>query len=168
MARILKKEIEFVVGQTIGEDAVTLALFLKNKSEISEIEISEKIGLELNRTRSMLYKLHQVNLVKSTRKRDEEKGWYTYYWSFKPEMIPVLIQEIKNTQLDELKNSLSKETGDIRFLCNDNCVLLDFEHALNFNFKCPECGCVMEQRRVSKDYVNSLKTEIKILEKELK
>ena len=168
MTKILKKQVEFVVSHTIGEDAAMLAWFLKNKNDISEIEIAENMGLELNKTRSILYKLHHINLVKSSKKRDEEKGWYTYYWSFRPEMVPIIIQEIKNSQLNELKNKLNKETGAIRFLCKDKCVLLDFEHALNFNFKCPECGCVMEQKKSSDTYIKSLKTEIKTLEKELR
>lgn len=168
MAKVLKKHIVYVVSNVIGDEAISLAWFLKKKDNISEIEIAEKMGLELNRTRSMLYKLHHFNLVKSYRKRDKDNGWYTYFWSFRSEIVPVLTNEIKNSKIEKLKFKLEDETNTLKYLCDNKCILVDFEHAINFNYKCPECGDIMKQKKICKEYVNSLKSEIRLLESELK
>ena len=168
MAKVLKKHIEYVVSNIVGDEAIPLAWFLKNNENISEIELSEKFGVELNRTRSILYKLHHANLVKSNRQRDKENGWYTYFWSFRPEVVHNLIKDIKTNKIEELKLILDDETNTLRYICGNNCTQMDFEHATNMNYKCPECGEIMKQKRACKDYVKSLKTEIKGLEAELK
>lgn len=167
MVRILKKQLKSVISMVAGEDAVPLAMFLKNKQDVSEFEIAESIGTGINTARSMLYKLHQENLVFSTRRIDEEKGWYIYYWSFRPEMIPKLSRQIKFSKLKELKDKLHKETNCVRFLCSNECVVLEFDHATNFDFRCPECGTVMNYKTNSEKYVNSLKIKIRTLEKEI-
>lgn len=168
MVRVSKKKFEWVVSKIAGEDVVPLAKFLKNKTDVSEFEIAERIGAEINATRNMLYRLNQANLVSSTRRRDEEKGWYIYYWSFKPEMIVGLDRQIKKTKLDELKEKLDKETNGIMFLCDNKCLAIDFDQALNFNFRCPECGLVVNQKENCKKYVDTLKCRIRDLEQEVK
>ena len=168
MARVSKKQFEWVVRKVAGEDVIPLAWFLKNKKDVSEFELAEEMGEEVNTTRNKLYRLNQANLVTSIRKKDEEKGWYIYYWSLKHERMPLLIKHIKRSRLNELKDKLDKEINSILFLCNNECVVLDFDQALNFNFMCPECGCVMNQKENCKKYVNTLKCKIKTLEEEIK
>lgn len=167
MVSILKKNFDFVITNVAGKEVLPLARFLKNRKHVSEFEIAEKIGTEINIARSMLYRLYHVNLVMSTRKRDDEKGWYIYYWSFRPEMIPKISKQIKSNKLIELKDKLYRETNGVYYMCGNNCVVLDFDQSLNFKFKCPECGLVMDQKRDCNDYVNSLKCKIQKLEKEI-
>ena len=167
MVRISKKKFEWVVSKVAGEDVVPLARFLKNKRDVSEFELADEIGAEINITRNMLYRLHQANLVTSIRRKDEEKGWYIYYWSFKAERIPLLVKQIKRSKLRELKDKLNRETNGVLFLCRNECVVLDFDQALNFNFRCPECGLVMNHKENCKEHVNTLRCKIKNLEEEI-
>src|SRR4030042_6687243 len=106
MVRVSRKQFEWVVRNVAGEDVIPLAWLLKNKKNISEFELAEEIGEEVNTTRNKLYRLDQVNLAPSIRKKDEEKGWYIYYWSLKYERIPLLIKYIKKSRLNELKEKL--------------------------------------------------------------
>lgn len=52
-------------------------------------------------------------------------------------------------------------------MCSNACTRLDFESATNFEFKCPECGSLLNQQENLKT-IEYLKSQIKELEKELK
>jgi len=165
MSRISKKQFDLVISKIAGEDVVPLANFLKTRKDISEFEIAEKIGAEINSTRNMLYRLDQANLVTSNRKKDEKKGWYIYYWSFRTEMVADLARQIRENKIKKLKEKLDKEVKRVMFLCENECVALDFDQALDFKFMCPECGLIMNHKENGKEYVEAIRCKIKDLEK---
>jgi|TARA_B100001971_G_scaffold204436_1_gene220559 transcription initiation factor TFIIE subunit alpha len=165
--RVTKKVIEDVVSEASGEDVVPLIRYLKDKKNISEFKIAEKIKKEVNVTRNMLYRLFEANLVSFIRKKDKTKGWYIYYWTFNPKRVKYLMYDLKRKKLDNLKSRLKREDGNYFFVCDDNCIRLDFEQATDFNFKCPECGRLVNQEdNASK--IEDIKKEIKALEREIK
>ncbi len=165
--RVTKKVIEDVVSEASGEDVVPLIRYLKDKKNISEFKIAEKIKKEVNVTRNMLYRLFEANLVSFIRKKDKTKGWYIYYWTFNSKRVKYLMYDLKRKKLDNLKSRLKREDGNYFFVCDDNCIRLDFEQATDFNFKCPECGRLVNQEdNASK--IEDIKKEIKALEREIK
>ena len=165
--RVTSKVIDQVVSEVAGEDVTPLVKYLKDKKNISEFKIAEKIKKEVNQTRNMLYRLYEANLVSFIRKKDKKKGWYIYYWTFNPKRIKYLIYDLKRKKLDNLKSRLEREENNYFFVCEENCIRLDFEQATDFNFKCPECGKLVNQEdNVLK--VKEIKDGIKTLEKELK
>jgi len=95
------------------------------------------------------------------------KGWYIYYWTFNHARVKGLAIEIKKRKIEMAKERLERENGGHFFLCDDKCIRLDFEQAIGFDFKCPECGMLMNQQNNEK-IIKSLKAEIKKNEKELK
>lgn len=164
--KLTNKVMEEVVAEVAGEDVVPLFRALYKKKEVSEFKVAEKIGKEVNQARNMLYRLYHVNLVSSTRRKDKKKGWYIYYWTFKPQGIKPLLKSMRKKQLDKLKTQLEKERGSQFYICVERCVRLDFEKATEFEFKCPECGQIMDQEDNIKK-INHLKKEKTKLEKEL-
>jgi len=165
--RLTSKLIEQVVSEIAGEDIIPLIRFLKNKKNISEFKIAEKIKKEVNETRNMLYRLYEANLVSFIRKKDKKKGWYIYYWTFNPKRIKFLLYTLNRKKLSSLKNRLEREENNYFFICENNCIRLDFEQATDFNFKCPECGSLVNQED-NCEKIEEIKKEIKKLKKELK
>lgn len=165
--KITNKVVEEVVAEVAGEDVVPLVKALYNRKNVSEFKLAERVGKEINQARNMLYRLYHVNLVSFIRRKDKKKGWYIYYWTFKTEGIQPLLKTIRKKQLDKLKDRLKKETGSQFYICSNRCARLDFERATEFEFKCPECGELVNQEN-NTQRINNLKKEIKKIEKELK
>src|SRR3989344_8063391 len=91
--------IEDVVSQIAGEEVLPLVRILKNKKNVSEFKLAEKIEQDVNVTRDYLYRLYHANLVSYTRKKDKKKGWYIYYWTFRLKRINQLTLQLKKEKL---------------------------------------------------------------------
>ncbi len=165
--KLSNKIIESVVSEVAGEDVIPLVQALKNKKNVSEFKLAESIKEEVNRTRNMLYRLYDANLVSFVRKKDKKKGWYIYYWTFDSKKIKYLLANLKKKRLTKLKDRLDREMESKFYSCPTQCIRLDFDQAMNFEFKCPECGELVEQEDNSEE-VKKLEKDIKGLETELK
>lgn len=165
--KITNKVIEEVVAEVAGEDVVPLVKALCDKKDFSEFKLAEKVGKEINQARNMLYRLYHSNLVSFIRKKDKKKGWYIYYWTFKPEGIKPLLKNMRKNQLNKLKERLKNEINSQFYVCPNKCTRLDFERATEFEFKCPECGALVNQEN-NTQIILDLKKEIKNLGKELR
>ena len=164
--KITSKLIEEVVSEVAGEDVIPLIRILKDKSNVSEFKLAEEIKAEVNLTRNMLYRLYDYNLVSFIRRKDKRKGWYIYYWTFDKKKILHLAIKVKKERLEHLHERLKREETGQFFTCQNECMRLNFEQAMNFEFKCPECGELMNQKDNShiKEEINK---KIKEIEKEL-
>ena len=165
--RLSNKIIEATIVDVAGEDVLPIVEFLKNKKNISEFKIAEVIKKEINTTRNMLYRLQEANLVSFIRKKDKKKGWYIYYWTFKPKMIKYIIVSLRKAKLAKLMDRITREKSSHFFICPNKCIRLDFEQAMNFEFKCPECGEIMHQED-STENITLIEEEIKKIKEELK
>lgn len=167
MIKITPKVVKEVISTVAGADVVPLVKVLKGKKNVSEFQLAEDIGQEINLTRNMLYRLHNANLVSFTRKKDKKKGWYIYYWTFNHPRVKDLIKGLKKKRLDILQERVKREKSIHFFMCENKCIRLEFEQATEFNFKCPECGILLNQEDNTK-LVKELEKELKDLEKEVK
>ena len=165
--KLSNKLVEDVVTAVAGEDVLPLVKLLKNKKNVSEFKLAESLKLEINVTRNMLYRLYHSNLVSFIRRKDKKKGWYIYYWTFKIKQIKYLAMRLKKERLERLQDRLVREKGNSFFICPDNCMRLDFEQAVGFEFKCPECDTLMLQES-NDEKIAQLEKEIKELKKNMK
>jgi transcription initiation factor TFIIE subunit alpha len=155
-----------VVEHVAGQDVLPLIGVLKGRKNVSEFTIAEELKEEINTIRNKLYRLYDSNLVEFTRKKDKKKGWYIYYWTFVPSRIPFLLKELKRKKLQKLQDRLKAEEANNFFECTNKCMRLTFEKAMDHEFKCPECGSLMNQEDNAKK-IEHLQKEIQILEKGL-
>lgn len=166
--RLTKKLLRETIYEAIGEMAVPLVEALKGREHVSEFKLAQELGYDIHMIRHLLYKMHDNNLVTYIRKKDRQKGWYISYWTFRPDRVKEMIYRIKRQRLDKLKDRLQKEEENKNyfFMCRNACARLDVEQATTFQFKCPECGDLLEQQDNSKT-IGNIKDRIKELEKEL-
>ncbi|MGA2130605.1 MAG: hypothetical protein ABSG05_03285 [Candidatus Pacearchaeota archaeon] len=149
LENLLKEVISLVAGKP-AEEIVDL---LDTQKYVNEFVIAKKLGLTINQTRNILYKISDFGLVSSIRKKDKRKGWYTYFW--KIEIVKAL-EFLKENLLKKIDNTehfiKSRETK--RFYVCDRChIELSEENALLNNFTCTECGSLL----VLKDNTKMLK-----------
>jgi len=164
---VSNKLIEDVVSEVAGKDVVPLVKILKNKKNVSEFKLAESIKEEVNLTRNMLYRLYNANLVSFTRKKDKKKGWYIYYWTFNMKRVKDLMKSLRMRSLEKLQERLGREKSSNFFMCPSKCIRLDFEQATDFEYKCPECGVLLQQED-NKPKILVLEKDIAVLQKELK
>ena len=158
------KKLHEVVKEVAGEDAIKIIGFLKDKKNVSEFIISEKTRLDMQTTRHILYTLHGYNVASYIRKKDRQKGWYISYWTFNRSKVKDLIIRLKKEKLDRLKDQLKREEDnrDNFYICAKACVRVDFDQAFNMEFKCPECGSILNLQENTKTITN-IKEKIKEL-----
>jgi transcription initiation factor TFIIE subunit alpha len=163
--RLTNKVIHDTIIQVVGDDVIPVVEYLKDKSNISEFKIAESLDEEVNRVRNMLYRLHTHNLVTYIRKKDKLKGWYISYWTLNLKTVKDLINKIKVHQVDMLKDRLQREEENLNsfFICPSMCSRLSFDAAMEFEFKCPECGRMMAQQDNTRT-IKHLKERIKEIE----
>ncbi len=160
-----KETLENVVTELVAPDAVPLVMYLRGKKRISEFIIAEELELEIHKTRFLLYKLLEHNIVSFIRKKDKIKGWYICYWDLNESMIGYLEKKIKKDKVKKLKIRLNREQHNDFFLCKNACARMDFDQAIESHFKCPECGEIMHHQDNSRT-IEFLKNRIEELENE--
>ena len=164
--KLTQNKIDEIIVDILGTDGLRLVKALKNKENVSEFSLATRLRRDIKIIRHMLYKLHNQNLVCSTRKKDKQKGWYVYYWTIIPENIKFLYIKNKRKLLNKLKAKLEKEETDQFFVCVKRCVRLDFDQAMDFEFHCPECGEIINQDQDNKRIIQ-IQKKVSLLEKEL-
>ena len=164
--KLTKRFVDKVVSEAAGQDVVPLVRFLYGKNKVSEFEIVDALKENLQSLRNKLYLLQKVSLVDSSRKKDKKKGWYIYFWTFKPQNVIWLYKKIREEEIERLKNRLEREKQSQFYSCDNKCMRLNFDQAMNFNFKCPECGEIMNLVDNS-DIIKKIGLKIKKLQKEI-
>jgi len=164
--RLTKEVTEDLVKEVAGEDTIKLVGLLKSKENISEFKLAEKLRLTVNNVRNMLYRLQAHNLVTSTRKKDKKKGWYVYYWTFNSPQARSLVTVVKQKKLEQLKKRLEIETQQSFYACPENCTRFKIENAMEHDFKCPECGTILNEED-NLELISKIKERVAELEKEL-
>ena len=171
---MLKKFLKEVFSSISGKPAEDLVDLLDTKKHINEFVIAKKLGLTINQTRNILYKISDHGLVSSIRKKDKRKGWYTYFWKIETLKSLEFLRNDLLKKIENFQNQIkSRETK--RFYVCDKChIELNEENALVNNFTCPECGSVLmlkdNSKMISEMKKNSerLKKDLEFIEHEVK
>ena len=164
MTRITNTKILDTVKEVVGEDSLKVVEFLKDKKNISDFKIAEKVKTDIHEIRNILYRLYNHNLVTYYRKKDRQKGWYISYWTFNKKRIGDLMYKVHYSKIEKFQKRLAEEEknkGNI-YLCPNACVRVNFDKATDLDFKCPECGVILNHQDNGKT-IDFLKDRLKEL-----
>lgn len=165
--KIPARRVYVIISELINDLAVEIVKALKNRSNVSEFKLAEELGIEINIIRNHLYKLYNLNLVSFKRKKDQKKGWYIHYWSFNKTQVKFLIINYLKNKIDRIGDRLKRESNGQYFMCENVCVRFGFDQSTDFEFKCPECGELLNLQDNSKT-IENLQNQLKEYERELK
>lgn len=138
----LKKLLKEIISLIVGKPSENIADLLDSNKHVNEFIIAKKLGITINQTRNILYKIADEGLVSSIRKKDKRKGWYTYFWKLETSKALEFLRESLLKKIEQVKSQIkSRETKQFYFceLCN---VEFTEENALLKDFTCSECGNV--------------------------
>ena len=112
--------------------------------EVTDEELAEELGLELNDVRRALFILYENDLADYRRLRDEDSGWLTYLWTLEYDSVPENLREEMHRLLDALEERREYERNHEFFLCEVDSIRFEFGEAMDFGFECPQCGSELE------------------------
>ncbi|GAI23106.1 unnamed protein product [marine sediment metagenome] len=102
--------------------------------------VAKRLDIHVNHVRKVLYALYENRVAGYRRARDEQSGWYLYYWRIEPERALEYFYNNKRLLLQKLEKRLEAERGTIFFGCGNGDQKLPFDLAAENDFKCPRCG----------------------------
>jgi transcription initiation factor TFIIE subunit alpha len=158
---MLAKFLKEVIVILVGKQAEPIADLLQSKKHVNEFLIAKKLGLTINQTRNILYKIADHGLVSSVRKKDKRKGWYTYFWKLENMKALEFLKDMLGKKIENLNNQIKSRETKVFYLCPECNVEYNEESALLHDFTCPECGAIFARA----DNAKALKDMRKELEK---
>lgn len=132
-------------ADAIGAETVELVKYLNGKTNVSEFTIAKDMNIDIHLVRNLLYRLNNQHLCTYIRKKDRLKGWYISYWTLNNKRFKEVFDKLQVSRLLMLKVKLKKEE-EYRYglyICPNLCTRMNFESAMEINYKCPECGRIL-------------------------
>lgn len=138
------KLLKDIVSSLIGSSGQKVVDLLYDKKNVNEFLIAKKLGLTINQTRNVLYKLADEGLVSFMRKKDRKKGgWYTYFWTLSSGKSLNKFRENLVKEIDDLKMKQGIKRTKQFYNCPNCNIEYSEEEALPNQYACPECGEVL-------------------------
>lgn len=170
--KLTQKQIEELILEISGNDGLAVYRLLKDKIEVNEFLIAEKLKLTINQIRNLFYKFQAYNLVTSTSRKDRKKGWYIYFFTFNVLEAGSAYLRLKKEKLSKLEQRVNKEKAHEFYVCPNKDMRATLENAMEHNFTCVECGQLLIPEdnakailKIDSD-IDVLRKEIVLLEKE--
>src|SRR3989338_5269075 len=138
------KFLKSIVENLINKQATPIIDLLIGKKNINEFVIAKKLGLTINQTRNILYKLSDFGLVSFIRKKDKRKGWYIYFWTLNITKSLDMLEQKLREELGRLESQLKSRMEKRYYFCKTCNLEVTEEAALLNNFICSECEEVYE------------------------
>ncbi|MHA1368679.1 MAG: transcription factor E [Promethearchaeota archaeon] len=161
--------LERFIHQVGGDICVRLAKELEKLKgkEITDQELAERLGEDINTTRKNLYKILDYNLVTYRRTRDKKNGWIIFYFKENFNGYENILIDINNEKIRTWKKELEYEQQNIFYACDAGCTRLTFDKAAEIDFRCPSCDEILNFQDNSQR-IENLKRKIEEVEAENK
>jgi len=159
----------FVTKLSAVEGLKTFEFLVSIGKEIDEFTLADKVNLQINFVRSLLYKLYEQKLVSFSRERDKKKGWFIYSWQAHPERLKYILLQTKEEEIANLEKRLHLSQDN--FFCAQCNKSYDYVKAMETMFFCEACGSKLEAvsslevRHKIEKQIGELKIEIEEIKK---
>ncbi len=145
-----------------GEDASEVVrICLVNNGKCLDQDIEEEMKTKkITEIRSILNRLHYRGIACYNKTKNKNSGWYTYTWEIKQRRIVELILEQQAEMLQKLEQKARFDGSHEIFICKKACADTAFEIAAQYEFRCPECGEMMnpvDGKKRQKEIQNQIK-----------
>ena len=166
---MLKEKTELLrelVGKIAGKNTEVIVDIISTGKPVNEFKIADRLKLTINQTRNILYKLNAQSIVYSARKKDTKKGWYIYSWSFNYQKSLEKLMDIKKREVNNFEHLLESRQSKRFYICPSECLETSEENAMIHDFKCQECGQLLQFKSFDKE-IAELKEKIENARKEI-
>ncbi len=130
----------------VGKPSGTVLSALAERREATVEWLVKRTGLRQNVVMKILHELYRAGVVDYRREKEVDTNWYVYYWRVRHESLAEVLLRRRDLIVDKLKLRLEYEKNNMFFVCPKHPeIRLTFDEAYDRNFKCPECGSVLDQ-----------------------
>uniref|UniRef100_A0A7C1P0Q6 Transcription factor E n=1 Tax=Thermofilum pendens TaxID=2269 RepID=A0A7C1P0Q6_THEPE len=158
-----REEVLIALARKIhGEDAARIMRILMDKAELSDEELASELGMDVARVRRILNELFESRFVRYRRARDENVGWYRYYWRITDEPPERIIEDRKRLVAQLLEKLFLEETRDEYYMCPACGRKYTSAEADELGYLCAKCEEVLEPYD-NTVRVEKLKTTLELL-----
>lgn len=171
---MLKKFLKEVVSIVVGKQAEDIIDLLDNQNYMNEFLIAKKLGITINQTRNILYKISDFGLISSIRKKDKRKGWFTYFWKIEIMKSLEFLRSELMKKMEQLNYQIKSRETKRFYVCEQCGIELSEENALLHDFMCSECGNIFTLKdnvKLVKELRKNwdvLKEKLQLVENEIK
>ncbi|MBN1941198.1 MAG: hypothetical protein JW772_03380 [Candidatus Diapherotrites archaeon] len=146
-----------------GDYAVEITKIWERKGKmITDEEIAKKMKLKVTEARTILNRLHYRGISCYHKTKNTKTGWYSYTWEIKTKRVLELLLEKYSERLEKLEVKRNFEQNYAMFTCKKQCDYIPFEIAVEYLFKCPECGATLEAVD-NKKRIKNIEKEMELL-----
>ncbi|MFC1685897.1 hypothetical protein ACFLZZ_02635 [Nanoarchaeota archaeon] len=160
---LLLKEL---VSKIAGKNTEPIVDIIATNKPVNEFKIAEKLELTINQTRNILYKLSAHSIVSFVRKKDARKGWYIYSWVIDVGKSLSKYVEYKTKEIRNYQNLLNSRKTKGYYVCPSGCIETSEENAMLYDFKCPECGQLLQPESFKAE-IEELEAKIAVAKKDI-
>ncbi|MDP8012559.1 MAG: hypothetical protein RAK22_00455 [Nanoarchaeota archaeon] len=133
------------ISDFVGEKGLEIFEYLVKHGATEENKLASKLGFDrTNNIRKFLYLMYSRALVSYVRSKRGRKAWYTYTWHANPDQLIFLLKQMYQNDIDQIKKSIELDKVEDYYICNYCNRLYDVATALQNDFKCVNCGRVLE------------------------
>ena len=111
--------------------------------EVTDEQVAEQSGINLNLVRKTLYILYENHLAMYRRERDKDSGWLTYLWKLDLENSPHMLRNEARKLVKKLERRLEFENNEFYVCQEEPPHRIMFDYAMETNFMCPVDGSPM-------------------------
>ncbi len=171
---MLKKFLKEVVSIVVGKQAEDIIDLLDNQNYMNEFLIAKKLGITINQTRNILYKISDFGLISSIRKKDKRKGWFTYFWKIEVMKSLEFLRSELMKKIEQVNYQIKSRETKRFYVCEQCGIELSEENALLHDFMCGECGNIFTLKdnvkllKELKKNWGGLKEKLQLVENEIK
>jgi len=158
MAFLVRGALRDVLRESLGSEHVMI--ISKLDKPMLDVKLSDKVGLENTRVRSILNELHEKRLVGLKRTKGPKEGWFSYYWNRREEDILNYVASYLEGKLCMLSGMVNTSADDIVYSCG--CSTVSYGKAIEEGFRCGECNQDFTNYKSQKE-LREINAEIKRL-----
>ncbi|HJJ29080.1 MAG TPA: transcription factor [Methanocorpusculum sp.] len=149
----------------VGEEGISL-VYTCPKEELSDEDIAERTGINLNSVRHSLYNLYEHRLAEYRRIKNNETGWLTYLWKLRIDNMESVLRAEMQFAAEKLASRLKYDETNDFYQCKNCGAMVTFNEAMSRDFVCSRCGEMLDHFDAEL-LVNALSRRVEKMKKSL-
>jgi len=134
------KAVKGYIYKLVGDEGMSIVekmIEAVPDQEITDEQVAQLSGINLNLVRKTLYILYENHLAMYRRERDKDSGWLTYLWKLDLDNAVHMLKNEARKLVKKLERRLEFEDNEFYVCQEDQPHRILFDYAVETNFLCP-------------------------------
>ncbi|HMK48332.1 MAG TPA: transcription factor [Methanocella sp.] len=140
MSALDNKAVKGYIHKLVGDEGMSIVekmIEAVPDQEITDEQVAQLSGINLNLVRKTLYILYENHLAMYRRERDKDSGWLTYLWKLDLDNAVHMLKNEARKLVKKLERRLEFEDNEFYVCQEEQPHRILFDYAVETNFLCP-------------------------------